>query len=231
VISSKTKILASIAMISILVFCSMATCATSDVESKEIPIDDMRNLNNWHAIKDEKHNCSVDLIPVDNGLTISYSLDEKESWVDIYRHIDFSKIPKIDKLSFQFAGSGAPNTIELKLVYADGSTFGYELNRASNLSGTVSLYPWQITYWWGGPLHSDTEVVNFDEVKEMRFAISNNPDKKDMLGKGNITINKVTGETPPIPMSFWEKYGKELIAGFFGIITGIIGSGMIKRSN
>lgn len=208
-------------MIIVLTICPLNVSAITDSVSTEIQIDDMKSSNDWHQNKDDQRNCSIDLTPVGNGLKISYNLEENESWVEIYRDIDFSRIPKIDKLSFQFAGNGDPNTLELKLVYEDDSNFGYEYNRATNSSGIVSLYPWQIRYWWSGKSRPDTETVDFSKVKQIRFAVSNNPDKKDTLGTGFVVISGIVGDSLPTEIPWWER-NKDIIIALIGSISSIL---------
>lgn len=194
-------------------------------DSNFVIIDDMKSINGWYPSSDLKHKCSINISSEDTGINISYNLEEPYSWVDISKNIDFSKIPEIDQLLFYFEGKGAPNTLELKLTYDDGTTFGYKRNRATDNNDSVYLSPWQITYFWGGASHLDTEPVDFSKVKQIHFAISNDPAKEDMPGNGYVVIRGIAGEKKPPQENVFEKYKDIIIAvitGIFGIATGYI---------
>jgi hypothetical protein len=77
----------------------------------------------------------------------------------------------------------------------------------------------------GGKARSSTDTVDFSKVKEIRFAISNNPDKKDVIGEGFVIISKVVGQAEP---GIWEKY-KDLIIAIISAFAGIIAGYFIGR--
>lgn len=210
---------ASIIAISLLAISSISSCQEN--ETNLITIDDMRSLSGWEIIRDPNNSDigEIDVSIVDSGLKLSYNLPTNRSWVDIYKYIDFAEMPDIERILFQYSGRGAPNTLELKLVYEDGSNFGYARNMATNSSGLVALDPWQITYWWGGNPRPRGEPVDFADVKQIHFAISNKPDKKDIPGEGYIIISGVVGEKKQPEPPFLER-NKDIIVA---TITGLLG--------
>lgn len=208
-VSTGTTFLAVIVMVITLAICPLNGCAKADAES--IKIDDMRNANLWFPWNDT--HSTIDVLSVADGLKISYDLKEKNAEVSIARDIDFANTTNglnLNKLLFNYSGKGASNTLCFDLAYKDGANFRYARNNATDTSAHVPLSPSQITYWWGGKQsRSQTEPVNFNEVKRIGFAISNNPDKGDILGKGFVIISSIDGEAPTDTTTSETSQGKK----------------------
>lgn len=214
-------LLASMVVLTLSAISPKSSCQEN--ETNFITIDDMKSLSGWEIVKDA-NNSEIETSIADSGLKISYNLSKNHSWADIYKDIDFANMPKIERILFQFSGTGAPNSLELKLVYVDGSTFGYARNKATNSSDYVSLDPWQITYWWGGNPRPRGEPVDFAKVTQMHFAISNRPEKEDVQGEGFVIISSVVGEKKQPEPAFFEKNKDIIVAtitGLFGLATGL----------
>lgn len=63
--------------------------------------------------------------------------------------------------------------------------------------------------------------MDFSKVRQMHFAVSNNPDKKDALGKGFVIISEISGETSiPVP-PWWKEYIPSIITAIAGLLTGL----------
>lgn len=230
---TKSSVILRALIIAIVLMAILPTISGQEDETDLITIDDMKSSSGWEKIEDESNNQIgiMNISIVDNGLKILYNLPRNESWVDMYKDIDFGKMPEMQKILFQYSGSGAPNTLELKLVYEDGSNFGYARNMATNSSGLVSLDPWQITYWWGGYRRPTGEPVDFSKVRQIHIAISNKPEKNDIAGKGFIIIGSVFGIKKQFEPSFLEKYKDIIVAtitGLFGLGTGLF---VMKKRN
>lgn len=202
-----------------------------------IEIDEMKSLDEWD-ISGNSINHSIDISLVDDGIKISYDLKEKGSWVDIYKKVDFAKIigssqiPGIDKLLFYYEGKGDPNTLELKLAYDDvpnsddDTFFSYRRSGATSTDGNTSnfyLDPWDITYLWGGISPPKDREVDFSKVKQVRFTISNDPYRNDVLGKGYVIIKGIKAEPIPPQIQIFIEQNKEIIVAliaFLGVIVG-----------
>lgn len=213
---------------------SFAICS-QDVHAQNdnvISIDHMENLR-WEVYNDSGENCSVELsmadgeLPNSAGVKVSYEFKENNTWVGIYKRINLGDFPPLDGLKFRYYGSGAPNSIELKLVDNRGRTFGHICSCATATEGwrSVEASERDIKYWWGGkPLSSD-EHIGLSDVEEIHFAISNKKEG-DTLGGGYVIIDEVEGIKKQIPPNTFEKYKDiiiKIIEGIFLLLAGLIG--------
>jgi hypothetical protein len=115
-------------------------------------------------------------------------------WVQISKQIDPKILSGYDGLRFYYKGRGRPNTIELKLIYEDGTTFGVRWHRqtvADNWVTLEALYS-DIGCWW--PANRCLEYgyrLDLEEVRKIEFAISNK--EGDVYGSGWVIIDDVQG--------------------------------------
>ena len=210
---------------------SLAICCQDGNAQNDstISIDHMENLR-WGIYNDSEENCSIELsmaegeLPNSAGVNISYDFKEKNTWVGIYKRIDFGEFPPLEGLRFHYNGNGTPNSIELKLVDKRGRTFGYICSCATVTDGwrTIEADERDIEYWWGGPTSlSPIKHVDLGEVEEIHFAISNK--LGDALGKGYIIIDEVEGiKKQGWIEKHWDKI-RDLISIIAIILSGIFG--------
>jgi hypothetical protein len=167
-------------------------------------IDTMDSTLGWRTYRDDRGaSINIESIPgrTDNAIEISYDLKEW-GWVGISKRIDPNILYEKEGIIFFYKGSGTPNTIELKLVYEDDTTFGVLWNRATVTDDWVSF---EVPYshfdcWW-----PDDNCLRYghqldlNKVRKIEFAISNKPEDGDMYGSGIVIIGDVQGITCSIP--------------------------------
>jgi len=103
---------------------------------------------------------------------ISYSLREEE-WILMTKDIQRGDLKGTEGISFYYAGSGAPNTIELKLFYENSIIFSAERNRATNTPGWERFEtPYTSFTCWPGTGCSEKDKLNLDRVVKMDIAVS-----------------------------------------------------------
>jgi len=161
-------------------------------------IDQMESTMGWYTYKDDKGssiNKKSILGRTDDGIEISYDLKEW-GWVLISKNINSGKLSEYEGLRFYHKGSGDPNTIELKLIYEDTTTFGVVWHGATVADDWVSV---EVQYsdfycWWPADncLHYGNEL-DLEKVRKIEFGISNKPDGGDIYGSGWVIIDDVQG--------------------------------------
>jgi hypothetical protein len=163
-------------------------------------IDTMDSTSDWRIYQDDMGSTiNIESVPgrTDNGINISYDLTEW-GWVGISKKIDPKILSEYDGLRFYYKGSGDPNTIELKQIYEDNTTFGVLWNRTTVADNWVTLeVPYsEIGCWW--PKANCQEYgyrLDLEEVRKIEFAISNK--EGDVYGSGWVIIDDVQGITSP----------------------------------
>lgn len=164
-------------------------------------IDDIKedSIPHWQPSTDGKSTIDVSSVTGRTGNAIEISYDLKAwGWVLISKQLDPGTLSGTEKTRFYYKGSseGAPNTIELRLVYNDvrGTTFGVLWNRATVADNWTSVeVPYSVfNCWWPEEncLHYGGEL-NVDRVMRIDFAISNRPDVGDEPGSGWVMIDDV----------------------------------------
>ena len=164
-------------------------------------IDPMESTMGWDTYKDDKGS-SMNIKSIhgrtDNAIKISYDLKEW-GWLVISKKINPEKLSDKEGINFFYKGSGEPNTIELKLIYEDTTTFGVAWHKATVADNWVSI---EVPYgdfecWW-----PDDNCLRYGNkldltnVRKIEFAISNKPEGGDMYGSGRVIIDDVQGICP-----------------------------------
>ncbi|HOW27795.1 MAG TPA: carbohydrate binding domain-containing protein [Elusimicrobiota bacterium] len=100
------------------------------------------------------------------SLQIKYDLKKSNQWVQVHKPLSLPAM-KDKALRFWIKGSGAVNNIEIKLVDADGSNFGYRMEKATGKADwqKVEIPYLDFGYWWGGD-------ALLGEIKEVYLAIT-----------------------------------------------------------
>jgi len=97
----------------------------------------------------------------------------------------------IKGIEVAYKGIGAPNSIEIKLVDNEGTTFGFMLNRATNTDGWINhtLSYDDFIMWWrtDGQMINKTKKIEANNISSLDIAISNK--NGDTSGKGWIIID------------------------------------------
>jgi hypothetical protein len=167
-------------------------------------IDTMDSTSGWRRDQDSSGSTiNIESVPgrTNNGTKISYDLEEW-GWVLISKEINPKMLSGYEGLRFYYKGSGGPNTIELKLIYEDGTTFGDKWNRSTVADNWVTLEaPYsEIDCWWPEAnclVYGDN--LELENVRKIEFAISHK--KGDVYGSGWVIIDDVQGITSPSPTS------------------------------
>ena len=161
-------------------------------------IDSMESTMVWYTHKDDMgSSLNRKLIPgkTDNGIEISYDLKEG-GWVLISKVIDPEILSEYEGIRFYYKGSGEPNTIELKLIYEDTTTFAVEWHGATVADDWVSVevpYSGFNCLWPADNCQRHGNELDLKKVKKIEFAISNKPDHGDAYGSGWVIIDDVQG--------------------------------------
>lgn len=143
---------------------------------------------------------------MDNAIEIGYAL-KPNGWVAIHRMITPSIFVGTNKIRFYYSGYGTPNTIELKLVYANNVIFGVVRSSATETNGEWKMIEALYSEFkcWPDTGCNPSDTLDVRKVEKIDIAISNKPAigdvactssaQKDDLCIGVIRIdNIVTGK-------------------------------------
>lgn len=119
------------------------------------------------------------------ALRLDYDFQRGE-WVQAFLNIK-QDLGKYNRVQFAFNGEGGNNTLEFKIVDADGSNFGATwTHRTGRSAWTVVDVPLtELAYLWGGDNRMD-----WSRVRQIYFAVSRK--NGDEGGKGRVVIRGVT---------------------------------------
>lgn len=165
---------------------------------KPIVIDDMTGVTLWS--KFEYGGSSLAVQGVSDKTTSALKLDytiEKYGWVAIHREISPAALAGTRAIGFSYRGSGAPNTIELKLFRKPdengrSAIFGVVWNHATNTGDWRSLEaPYSLFVCWQDTGCKPGEVLDPNEVWKIDIAIANKAG--DIPGSGTVLIGPIKG--------------------------------------
>lgn len=119
------------------------------------------------------------------ALRLDYDFQRGE-WVQAFLNIK-QDLGKYTRVQFAFNGEGGNNTLEFKIVDADGSNFGATwTHRTGRSAWTVVDVPLtELAYLWGGDNRMD-----WSRVRQIYFAVSHK--SGDEGGKGRVVVRGVT---------------------------------------
>jgi hypothetical protein len=162
-------------------------------------IDTMDSISGWGPYEDSKGS-SIEIRSTpgktNNAVEISFSLKE-DGWVCIAKSLYPGLLVGTRAIRFSYKGSGAPNTIELKLMYpsnAEGeeAIFSVLRNRITDTSDWTSLeVPYTEFACWPGTGCDAGELLDISTVYKIDFAISNKPAQGDIPGNGAVFLDDV----------------------------------------
>lgn len=164
-----------------------------------VTIDTMDGVSLWNTYWDDKgSSIAVSLVPgkKTNVMEIAYTI-ETDGYVGVSREISSEILADTKGIRFSYKGSGAPNTIELKMLYrpdAEGKSavFSVLWNRATNVQDWTSLeLPYSLFVCWTDTGCQAGESLDLGQVWKIDIAISNK--KSDTPGSGIVLIDDIQG--------------------------------------
>jgi hypothetical protein len=170
-------------------------------------IDSMDNLSNWTEYTDtlgSTIHISVTSATSRSALGIEFNLKDY-GYVGIAKDINPDRLAEAKGIQFSYQGSGAPNTIELKLIYASGTVFSVAWQSVTAtqpwktleaLFGDFKCWPDTGPQAIGDPDHCSPDKalrLSLNKVVRLDFAISNKPERGGRPGSGNVVLDNVQG--------------------------------------
>ncbi len=167
------------------------------VPAPALVIDAMESTANWDLYEDGLgSSCMLRTAPgfQDQAIEIVFEL-EANGWVGMSREIETGVLVGTDGIRFFYAGDGAPNTIELKLIYepddaGQSAVFSTMWFRASATADWMMLQvPYSTFACWEATGCAAGEQIDLRRVARIDFAISNKPG--DTPGVGTLRIDEI----------------------------------------
>jgi hypothetical protein len=154
--------------------------------------------SNWNDYVQDSVGSSLSLqaIPgTDHALAINFDL-KAGGWTGIYKKLS---LPPFKSIKVQYKGTGAPNTIELKLIDKNETVFEAIQAHTTNTNGQSQ--PWGIEYSEfrcrkGSALCQDDNAVRSltlkpEDLDRMDISFSNKSEHADEAGSGQVTIEEI----------------------------------------
>jgi len=164
-----------------------------------VVIDTMDGVSLWSKYHDDKGSIvAVKPVPskTTNAMEISYTV-EQSGYIGVSREISSEILTNTKAIGFYYKGSGAPNTIELKLVYkpdnsGKSAVFSVLWNHATDVQDWTWLEaPYPFFVCWTATGCQAGETLNPSKVWKVDIAISNKTG--DVPGNGIVLIDDVQG--------------------------------------
>jgi Carbohydrate binding domain (family 11) len=163
------------------------------------------SLTGWVPSWDGDSSMKVDLVQgrTNGAVEIAYYL-ARGGWLIITKGVDPQVLSGTTGISFYHKGSGAPNTIEFKLMLrypddTDDTTYGVSWHQATDTGGDWKLedVPYSdFACWWPAENCVAHPKLDLTKVLRMDFAVSNKPDFGDQVGSGSVAFDDVVGIMP-----------------------------------
>ena len=162
---------------------------------KIIPlIDNMDSIAGWETLGDDNgSSISIGLYPARKGLGINISYDLKEGgFVGISKNVSPDALSQVDGLNFSCRAVDKKSTVDLRLVYADGTELGYSWRlEPGQWEYLQALYKDFKCLRSGDNCSSLNKELDPEKVQRMEFIISGQPGNENVPGK--IIIDHVNG--------------------------------------
>jgi hypothetical protein len=168
----------------------------SPLRWQSVVVDTMDSTLGWNPYAtDQGASVTAGSSPgkVGNALQISFALNN-DRWVGISKQFYPGVLAGTKTIGFCYLGSGQPNTLEFKLIYAPDdqkkeAIFGVFRNHATDTRGQwVCLrIPYAEFACWAGTGCSLGEPLDVGKVQRIDFAISSK--KGDVPGTGNVLLD------------------------------------------
>ena len=152
----------------------------------KIPIDQMDTTFGWQTFQDAKGSVvSIRSVPGirNNAIEIGYDL-KPEGWVAIVKEITPSILVGTSRIRFSYAGYGASNTMQLKLIYGEGVVFSIEWVGVTDTNGKWRVLEASYNQFtcWEGTGCTRSETIDVRRVEKIDFAIVNSPGNTPGIG-------------------------------------------------
>jgi hypothetical protein len=130
-------------------------------------------------------------------IALSFSL-VRSGWVGVTKTVPARSLTGTRRITFRYAGRGAMNSIEFKVLYANGTIFGGLWRHVSNTNGrwrTIVVPYAQLTCWEGTGCNQGDPVAP-RRIRKIDFAVSNKldpvPPPADTSGRGSVSFGNPT---------------------------------------
>lgn len=160
-------------------------CIFSGLPVRAGPVQlDVSALEKWNTGKADGADLNVKaaVTPGGKGIALAFDLS-KGDWVQVWQDVEMN-LEGISGVRLHLRLTGKSNTLEVKLVDADGTNFGVRLSDLAfdgEWRETVIPYS-QFAYFWGG----DDQKLDLSKITSVWLAIS-----KIAGGKGGVAVDRV----------------------------------------
>jgi|WetSurMetagenome_2_1015567.scaffolds.fasta_scaffold00750_4 WD40 repeat protein len=165
------------------------------ISPKIIPIiDTMNSISGWETLDDDKgSSISIGLYPARNGMGINISYDLKEGgFVGICRNVSPDVLSQVEGLNFSCRAIDKQSTVDMRLVYADGTKLGYSWKLdPGQWEYLQALYKDFKCPGFGNNCSPPNNELDPEKVQRMEFIISGPPGEENVPGK--IIIDHIHG--------------------------------------
>jgi WD40 repeat protein len=159
-------------------------------------IDSMDSTEGWCTLNESKGSTvKIESIPGKKAYATQLLYDLREGgWIGIFKEIDPYNLSSVAGLNFSYFMMEKQNTIEMRLVYDDGTAFGASWSslKTNSWQSQNILYA-DIKCLGPGNKCGLNKEFNTSRVKSIEFIISNNPDTGDKAGTGIVILDEVRG--------------------------------------
>jgi len=175
-------------------------------------IDSMDSIEGWQTI-DDGNGSSLNISSVQGkkkyAIQISYDLREG-GWVAISREVDPKMLAKVAGLNFSSLMMDRQNTVELRLLYKDGTTFGATWNnlKAETWSSQTFLFA---KLKCMNPVEECEldDKINITKVRWLEIAVSKMPEAGPEADTGIILLDDIRGSMAIKEGSPWARAEEE----------------------
>jgi hypothetical protein len=161
---------------------------------RTVSIDDLHSASGWSPYADADSSLTLDS---SSGAGRPFALDftlARSGFVGITNDVVPGTLSGTRSITFRYEGTGAPNTIEFKLLYAveagKAPIFGGIWRHVSDTNGkwrTIEV-PYSKFTCWPATGCRDGEPVVPGRVVKVDFAVSNKPAAGDVAGAGSVAF-------------------------------------------
>lgn len=178
----------------IMVSSEGAISLETDLDEGTVTVDSMDKSDSWTVKTDGRGSLAqISSVPDPAGTCLSVSFNlVPNGYIGISRNLDLKSLGAGEKIRFSYRGSGAPNTLELRLVDRDGTTYRYPWNaKTSAPEWTVleaSLDDFECLRRLDGTECQGKKLYS-NSVGSMNFIIYNW--QGDQSGSGTVLLDQV----------------------------------------
>lgn len=168
------------------------------VSTDTAPPPGITNLN-WNPVDQKGSSITITPIAGTTGdIKIAFTLKDG-GWVAAYKKLNPAALSQTTGIKFAHTGTGASNTLELKLVETDETIFRVIWYNGTYTAGIKKS--WEVPYSefkcekGTGRCQDEaavnSEIFNPEQVDRIDFSFSNKPDQGDEAGAGEVIIEGI----------------------------------------